>query len=116
MTTAADLAAIGLKRLRFRPRHGRCFELTYKMIMAALDDSAWRLVHGTVESPALGQVSHAWLSGADRVYDPSFDQIWDSDNYASVLDAAATALYDRTEAAKMAAAHGHFGPWIELDG
>ena len=133
MTTAAELAAIGLKRRAWRTRLSRCFELAYLTLMDAPADSDWRLVHGTAKfdneriiSDCLRRenrtydsetrIAHAWLRRGSLVYDPALDLLLDSDAYEATLGAVEAAVYTRREAAELAAAHRNKGAWVELDG
>jgi hypothetical protein len=60
----------------------------------------------------LVSLAHAWLRNGTVVYDPVLDLICDADAYQG----NAAVSYVTKEAAETAVAHGHYGPWVQLDG
>lgn len=94
-------------QINARRRHGRCYELAWKGVMAA-DDV--QLVHGELRYNNLS-IGHAWLIGNDFVYDPVLDEFFDPGEYHLGATAVALHMYTQLEAASLACQEGHYGPW-----
>ncbi len=97
-------------RVRARHRQGRCYELAGKGIIKDGADE-WALVHGTLQTPNLGPMPHAWCERRGFVYDPVLDSVYDATEYAARWQAVVHARYDRLTACRLVGATGSWGPW-----
>ena len=93
-----------------RSRIGRCYELSGRIAIAR-DNVV--LIHGTVDSPKIGRIGHAWVltPSNGRIYDPVLDQWYGAARYKATWSALEEARYYRTDAIRMLLTEGHFGPW-----
>ena len=99
---------------RFRRRHKRCFELSFRTLRD-LDDAgnadAVTLVHGTVRTRS-GPTPHAWLGSDYEAYDAVAHEIMPIDQYVAVHGAIAERRYSLKEANEISRRQGwHYGPW-----
>jgi hypothetical protein len=99
--------------LRPRYRSGRCYELAWKYLAYEARFEGWRLVHGEIISPiGDGQpMEHAWLEKEGNIYDPVFDKVFQAADYRTKYHAKATLVYSQTNAMRLGAERGHYGPW-----
>ena len=97
-------------RVRARKRVGRCFELSFAVLM---DHEDWTLVHGIVNGPPdeCPRTCHAWLERDGQVFDPVSDELSPSLRYRIRFDALAVARYSAHQAGGLALETRHYGPW-----
>lgn len=100
------------RRPRLRSREGRCFELSFQIV---LDRDDWALVHGLVNgAPPASRIEHAWVERSGIVYDPVLDRAMPLSQYRREFAAVEIERYDKAAACRAMLDQGHSGPWIHV--
>jgi hypothetical protein len=91
----------------------QCYPKTVKYMLDHAAIADLRLVHGVVShAPQFVPFDHAWVElPGDIVFDGVVQTFFTRDSYYSVMSAVALDVYSREETQRLAASHGHPGPW-----
>ncbi len=70
----------------------------------------WLLVHGYFDCEGV-KLGHAWLLHEGKIFCPTFDRVFDEQEYYDAHHTVPLKTYTATEAAQQVIEHKHFGPW-----
>lgn len=102
------------------PRLGRCYELTWKVVVYN-PQLGYRLVHGRLVNPdrakgRYAEVDHAWVEYRDMVFDAVLERWYLQAEYYARFQAKVHATYTVKEAGAHALRTRHYGTWHEEGG
>jgi hypothetical protein len=78
------------------------------------DAERFTLIHGRISQINHDDylIGHAWIELYDgRVYDPVLNKYMPSDEYAKLRRSVIERRYTKSEAMRISAMAGHYGPW-----
>jgi len=91
---------------------GRCYEKAFAFVLAHANEPGIVLVHGRIVAGGPRAIDHAWVELSDGVvFDGVAQRFYQTAGYYGLCEAVAEANYTPTEAARLALATGHHGPW-----
>src|SRR5262245_15770440 len=95
-------------------KRGHCYRRALKRLFKQKDVRGWRLVHGFAFVGGNVPGKHAWLLLPDgRVWDPTENAYATAEEYKAARRSTPVREYTRLQAARLAAKHGHYGPWYD---
>ena len=91
-------------------RLGDCYRWALRFIIK--EDEGW-LIHGRIFAGTPRHwMEHAWVElPTGYIYEPVADTLYKKDTFYQAYKAQELKRYTPTEAAKLAARFGHYGPW-----
>lgn len=93
-------------------RQGNCFQLSTQFLM---DNPDWVVTHATLY-PRLGNYAdktyfHSYLEKDDVIFDPVFNEFYDSGKYEKYYTISDKRTYNQKQAMKHMLKSGQYGPW-----